>query len=70
MIYHIYFKNQLLFKSLEKEEFDFIWEKIFLEYHKEDLTYTICIGEVLSIADIPAFWKICFADTRPSTSLK
>jgi|MDSZ01.3.fsa_nt_gb hypothetical protein len=55
MTYHIYFKNQLLFKSLEKEEFDFIWEKIFLEYHKEDLTYTICIGDVCEHTLEPSF---------------
>ena len=38
--YHIYLEDKVLFKNLEKELFDIIWEKIYVSYHKDDLTYT------------------------------
>tara|TARA_B100002019_G_C21110492_1_gene518140 strand:- start:362 stop:535 length:174 start_codon:yes stop_codon:yes gene_type:complete len=44
MTYHIYFKKELLFKNLNEEEFEFIWERIYKEYHTEDLSYAVCVG--------------------------
>tara|TARA_Y200000002_G_C22514569_1_gene592774 strand:- start:607 stop:786 length:180 start_codon:yes stop_codon:yes gene_type:complete len=38
--YHIYLEDKVLFKNLEKELFDIIWDKIYLSYHKDDLSYT------------------------------
>ena len=43
--YHIYLEDKVLFKNLEKELFDIIWEKIYVSYHKDDLTYTEIEGE-------------------------
>ena len=40
--YHIYFKGELLFKNLSKDEFQFVWEKLYISYInalKEELTY-------------------------------
>ena len=40
--YHIYFKDQCLFKDLNESEFDLIWSRIYRSYFTEDITYT-CI---------------------------
>ena len=40
--YHIYFKGEILFKNLSKNDFDFVWEKLYTSYINalnEDLTY-------------------------------
>jgi len=40
--YHIYFKGQLLFKNLSKDDFEFVWDKLYTSYInalKEELTY-------------------------------
>ena len=44
--YHIYLNDKCLFKNLNQEEFEFIWDKIYHSYFKEELTYTECIGDV------------------------
>tara|TARA_S200000501_G_C20512831_1_gene607734 strand:- start:285 stop:464 length:180 start_codon:yes stop_codon:yes gene_type:complete len=38
--YHIYLQDKVLFKNLEKELFDIIWDRIYLSYHRGDITYT------------------------------
>ena len=38
--YHIYFKQECLFKDLSQEEFDIIWSRIYRSYFTEDITYT------------------------------
>ena len=43
--FHIYLNDKCLFKNLNEEEFDFIWEKIYRSYFKEELTYTECIED-------------------------
>ena len=30
--YHIYFKGEILFKNLSKDEFEFVWEKLYTSY--------------------------------------
>ena len=40
--YHIYFKQECLFKDLDEEEFELIWGRIYRSYFTEDITYT-CI---------------------------
>jgi len=35
--YHIYLEDKVLFKNLEKEIFDIVWDKIYVSYHKDDL---------------------------------
>ena len=30
--YHIYFKGEILFKNLSKDEFDFVWGKLYTSY--------------------------------------
>ena len=39
MTYHIYFKDQCIFKNLNTEEFDLIWGRIYRSYHTDDITY-------------------------------
>ena len=30
--YHIYFKGEILFKNLSKDEFEFVWGKLYTTY--------------------------------------
>ena len=42
--YHIYFKGEVLFKNLSKDDFDFVWDKLYTSYINalnEELTYEI-----------------------------
>ncbi len=53
--YHIYFKGEILFKNLSKDEFEFVWGKLYTSYINalnKELTY-----ELVSESDImePAF---------------
>ena len=38
--YHIYLEDKCLFKNVNEEEFDIIWNKLFTSYWKDELTYT------------------------------
>ena len=44
--YHIYFRQEVLFKNLTLEEFTLIWDKLYTSYWKDDITYSVCIDEV------------------------
>ena len=46
--YHIYLEDRCIFKNLNEEEFDLIWDKIYRSYWKEDLTYSVCFGDHIS----------------------
>ena len=37
--YHIYLEDKCLFKNLNEEEFQVIWNKIYRSYFTEDITY-------------------------------
>ncbi len=42
--YHIYFRGEILFKNLSKDDFEFVWDKLYTSYINalnEDLTYEI-----------------------------
>ena len=42
--YHIYFKGEILFKNLSKDEFEFVWEKLYTSYINalnQELTYEL-----------------------------
>ena len=42
--YHIYFKGEILFKNLSKDEFEFVWEKLYRSYINalnNELTYEL-----------------------------
>ena len=42
--YHIYFKGEILFKNLSKDEFDFVWGKLYTSYINavnKELTYEL-----------------------------
>ena len=44
--YHIYFKGEILFKNLSKDEFEFVWEKLYTSYINalnKELTYELII---------------------------
>ena len=43
--YHIYLEDKVLFKNLEKETFDIVWDRIYSSYHNDDLTYIKVDGE-------------------------
>ena len=43
--YHIYLEDRVLFKNLERELFEIIWDKIYVSYHKDDLSYEEVEGE-------------------------
>ena len=43
--YHIYLEDKVLFKNLERELFEIIWDKLYVSYHRNDLTYTEVDGE-------------------------
>ena len=43
--YHSYLNDKCLFKNLNQEEFDLIWDKIYRSYFKEELTYAECIDD-------------------------
>ena len=38
--YHIYLNDKCMFKNLNEEEFDIIWNKLYTSYWKEEITYT------------------------------
>ena len=38
--YHIYLNDKCLFKNLNEEEFDLIWNKLYTSYWREEITYT------------------------------
>jgi len=38
--YHIYLKDECLFKDLNEWEFNIIWRRIYKSYFKEDITYS------------------------------
>ena len=45
--YHIYFKGEILFKNLSKDEFEFVWGKLYTSYINalnKELTYEL-VGE-------------------------
>ena len=53
--YHIYFKGEILFKNLSKDEFEFVWGKLYTSYINalnKELTF-----ELISESNIiePAF---------------
>ena len=38
--YHIYLRDEVLFKDLDEREFKVIWGRLFHSYYKDELTYT------------------------------
>jgi hypothetical protein len=38
--YHIYLRNEVLFKDLDEREFEVIWGRLFHSYYRDELTYT------------------------------
>ena len=42
--YHIYFKGEILFKNLSKDDFEFVWDRLYTSYINalnEELTYEL-----------------------------
>ena len=42
--YHIYFKGEILFKNLSKDDFEFVWDKLYISYINalnEEITFEI-----------------------------
>ena len=38
--FHIYLKDECLFKDLNQKEFDVIWGRIYKSYFKKDISYS------------------------------
>ena len=38
--YHIYLNDKCLFKNLNQEEFDIVWNRIYTSYWADELSYT------------------------------
>ena len=38
--FHIYLRDECLFKDLDQKEFNVIWGRIYKSYFKEDITYS------------------------------
>ena len=48
--YHIYFKGEILFKNLSKDDFEFVWDKLYTSYINalnKDLTYEIISEKIM-----------------------
>ena len=59
--YHIYFKGEILFKNLSKDEFEFVWGKLYTSYINalnKELTYEL-ISEN-NIMESTLFWMKLF----------
>jgi len=39
--YHVYLKDEVLFKDLNEEEFGVIWGRLFHSYYREELSYSL-----------------------------
>ena len=42
--YHFYYKGEILFKNLSKDEFEFVWDKLYTSYINalnQELTFEI-----------------------------
>ena len=38
--YHIYLNDKCLFKNLNEEEFNIIWNKLYTSYWRDEITYS------------------------------
>ena len=38
--YHIYLNDKCLFKNLNEEEFNMIWNKLYTSYWRDEITYS------------------------------
>ena len=48
--YHIYFKGEILFKNLTKDEFEFVWDKLYTSYINalnQELTFEIISEKIV-----------------------
>ena len=48
--YHIYFKGEILFKNLSKDEFEFVWGKLYTSYINalnKELTYELISEHII-----------------------
>ena len=39
--YHVYLKDEVLFKDLDESEFEDIWGRLFHSYYREELSYSL-----------------------------
>ena len=39
--YHIYLEDKCLFKNVNEEEFNIIWNKLYTSYWREEITYSV-----------------------------
>ena len=68
--YHIYFKGEILFKNLSKDDFEFVWDKLYTSYINdlnEEHTFEIISERILKnnlIISIPHSNIILFLTLR------
>ena len=49
--YHIYFKGEILFKNLSKDDFEFVWGKLYTSYINalnQELTYELIREKIVN----------------------
>tara|TARA_B100000900_G_scaffold377090_1_gene360248 strand:- start:1310 stop:1495 length:186 start_codon:yes stop_codon:yes gene_type:complete len=49
--YHIYLKDECLFKDLNESEFDVIWGRLYRSYWTEDVTYSVITDTTKEMAN-------------------
>ena len=55
--YHIYLEDTCLFKNLNEEEFQVIWNKIYRSYFTEDITYTEVSENPTLALEESSYWQ-------------
>tara|TARA_B100001113_G_scaffold211953_1_gene173899 strand:+ start:309 stop:476 length:168 start_codon:yes stop_codon:yes gene_type:complete len=50
-IYHIYLREEVLFKDLNQSEFDLIWGRLYHSYYKNELDYECILFDSSITAD-------------------
>ena len=56
--YHVYLEDKCIFKNLNEEEFDLIWNRIYRSYFQDDLTYEYVEEEVVTDHTVEhSYWQ-------------
>ena len=49
--FHIYLRGEVLFKDLDRSEFDLIWGRLYHSYYKDELSYESIVFDSSITAD-------------------
>ena len=62
--YHVYLKDEVLFKDLDESEFEVIWGRLFHSYYREELSYSL-IEDTDNTKELdlePSYWQYTYSD--------